>query len=83
MDLVSTLATGSLAGLLAHLGFYEVTHRPGFPECGRYTIGGLTVLLVFVLVNSDERARKDVFAALAGAGLGVLLGRFARGMLAS
>ena len=61
-----------LTGFLASALLYKRTHEPGFPELGRYALGGLTVLLAYgVLYPGDRDGLRRTFLALAATGVGV------------
>ena len=49
-----------LTGFLASALLYKRTHEPGFPELGRYAVGGLLVVLVHGILyppGDQERER--------------------------
>ena len=61
-----------LTGFLASALLYKRTHEPGFPELGRYALGGLTVLLTYgVLHPGDRDGLRRTWLALATTGVGV------------
>ena len=66
------IATGAAFGASALL--YEKLHAPAIPELARYGVGGLTIILVALLLFGEDTALK-VAVAVSAAGVGVTLNR--------
>lgn len=69
-------------GFVASKFLYEKTHVPGFPETGRYTLGGVVVMICYaILYPGDREGLRRVFTAFAAAGLGVGLARISGALI--
>lgn len=73
-----------VAGLAGDLLLYRVMHREGFPELGRYGLGGVLIILSSWLIANGNRPGEvltcdDVALTVSGAcvsvGSGVFAGR--------
>lgn len=59
-------------GFLSSTLLYKPAHEPGFPELGRYVVGGLVVLLAYAVLHpGDREGLRRLWLALATAGVGV------------
>ena len=65
-----------VSGYVTSALLYERTHRAGFPELGRYALGGMLVLMCYGLLFPDDREGLHRTAlAFMSAGLGVGIAR--------
>lgn len=71
MNLFIFAVTGYTASQL----FYEVSHKPGFPELGRYSLGIIALAVGMKLAGYPNEKIEKFLLEAGAAGLGVALAR--------